>query len=155
MRTLLPLLLALAAFGSMAQAAEPPPTDPRPIEVQLADEVTRKMLENPEYASRVAAGRKPRIVVGAVRNDTQDTDPRVDDIFAEIRNGILASGTAQLYPPGQLDVDLIIAPVLTSTWTPDGRNRARYCMTLQLSLTRVSTEYFASHSATRCVAIRR
>ena len=149
------LALAVALAGASAsgvvagQKSPPAPVDPRPVYIQLADEVTQKLLDSPAYQAKTTSGRKPRIVVGDIRNNTDDEGVRVEDIFNEIRNVLVGSGTARLFAPGELNADLIIAPELTSSRTQQN-GRYQSCTTLQLTLTTVSGEYFAAHSATRC-----
>lgn len=147
------LALALAVSGATNAAAAPKkpvvPVDPRPTYVQLADEVTQKLLDSPAYQAKTTSGRKPRIVIGDIRNNTDDEGVRVEDIFAEIRNVLVSSGTARIFAPDELNADLIIAPDLTSARVVTG-GRPQRCTTLQLTLTTVTGEYFAAHSATRC-----
>jgi hypothetical protein len=144
------LCVAASLAASTAARAAAPPPDPRPVFTQLADEVTTKLLESPEYQARTTSGRKPRIVVGDIRNNTDDEGVRVEDIFNEIRNVLVASGTARLFSPGELNADLIISPELTSSSQAGPRGRRQRCVVLQLTTTTVSGEYFTAHSATRC-----
>ncbi len=144
------LVLALVATGAVAAPKKPPaPIDPRPPYIQLADEVTQTLLDSPAYQAKTTSGRKPRIVIGDIRNNTDDEGVRVEDIFNEIRNVLVTSGTARLFAPDELNADLIIAPDLTSVRILQN-GRYQWCTTLQLTLTTVTGEYFAAHSATRC-----
>ena len=147
--------LVLAIGGLCVQApafAAPAPratAEVRDIFAELADEVSDKMLASPAFQEKAAGGRKARIVIGDVRNNSDDEGIRVDDIFNEIRNRIVATGTARLFAQGELNVDFIIAPELTSAIRVDNHAR-RKCFTLQLTLTTIGGEYIAAHSAVRC-----
>jgi hypothetical protein len=135
--------LAIAAAAPAPQAApRPPPVD---IFAPMADEVAGKMLASPAFQAKEDGGRKVKIVIGDVRNNSNSEDVRVDDIFNEIVN----AGTTRLFAPGELNVDFIISPELTSRVLMD-RGRPVTCFTLQLSLSTPSGEFVAAHSAKSC-----
>jgi hypothetical protein len=139
--------LAIAAAAPAAHAApHPPPVD---IFANLADEVAGKMLASPAFQAKEDGGRKVKIVIGDVRNNSNSEDVRVDDIFNDIRNQIVNAGTTRLFAPGELSVDFIISPELTSRVLMD-RGRPVTCFTLQLSLSTPSGEFVAAHSAKSC-----
>ena len=150
MRRAFSVTLALAALlmptagNALMQAGSPPS-----IYNELADEVSAKMLQSSAFTGATSGGKKARIVVGDVVNNSDDERIRVSDIFNEVRNQIVASGSARLFAPGELNVDFVISPELTSQWRTDKRSRL-HCLTLQLTLTTVSGEYVAAHSAERC-----
>jgi hypothetical protein len=116
----------------------------------VADEVAAKLLATPQFQAKTAGGRKARIVVGDVVNNSDDESVRVDDIFSEIRDQIVTAGTSRLFAPGALDVDFIISPEFQSSIAPDEKGRRRRCITLQLTLSTVSGEYVTAVNARRC-----
>jgi hypothetical protein len=140
-------LLMAALIFTPASAAK---RDNRPFFVQLAEEVTNKLLASPEYAGQMKNGRKPRIVIGDIRNNSDDEGVRVEDLFNEIRDTIVASGTARLFAAGELNTDLVIAPELTSSMAAQSGGRREHCFTLQLTITTITGEYVTAHSARRC-----
>ena len=140
-------VIGVAGLPSSSVAA---PADSRDIFTGMADEVAAKMLASPAFQAKTGSGRKARIVIGDVTNNSDDEGIRVDDIFNEIRNQIVGAGTARLFAPGELNVDFIIAPELTSIMRPDEHGRRRRCFTLQLTLTTVSGEFVGAHSESRC-----
>jgi hypothetical protein len=140
-----------AAAASPVFAAPPPPAppaDPRDVFTQLADEVAGRMLNDPSFQAKASTGAKVRIVLGDVRNDSDNEGVRVSDIFNEIRDKIVQAGTARLFSPGELNVDYIISPQLTSIRSsPDKSGRRHSCFTLGLTLTTASGENKAAYSA--------
>ncbi len=151
MKTSLLLALAMAAICvAPVQAAPKLHADPRPLFVQMADEVANKMLESPQYQDLVTSGKKPRIVVGDVRNNTDDEGIRVEDLFNQIRETLIASGTARLFAEGELKADFVISPVLTNSWAAQSGGRRQHCFELQLNITTISGEYVTAPTAHRC-----
>ena len=142
-------VLVAAISLSHGQAAPRAPVDSRPIFERLAEEVTTKLLDSPEYQARLANGRKPRVVVGDIRNNSDNEGVRVEDIFNEIRNTFIASGTARLFTEGELNADLVISPELTSSLSGSA-GRRQHCYTLQLTTSTISGEYVTAHSAKGC-----
>jgi hypothetical protein len=143
-------LAGASLLMALARPAAAAPPDPSYIFTQMADEVSGKVLASAPFQAKADGGRKVRIVVGDVSNDSDDEGVRVDDIYNEIRNQIVASGSVRLFDRGDLDADLIISPQLTSERHLDPHGRREYCFTLQLTLTSVSGEFVAAESATRC-----
>jgi hypothetical protein len=143
----------LTAFSLVAALpvayAAPAPAAPIDIFTPMADEVAAKMLASPAFQAKTDGGRKVKIVIGDVRNNSASEGLRVDDIFNEIRNQIVNAGTTRLFAPGELNVDFIIAPELTSL-TAVANGRRVTCYTLQLSLSTPAGEFVAAHSAKSC-----
>jgi len=142
-------LLAILLVPIAAQAAKKESSPPVDTFRELADEVSDKIIASPAFRAKAEGGRKARIVIGDVRNNSDDEQIRVEDIFNDIRNRIVAGGQARLFATGELNVDLIIAPELTSRIRGTGGTR-QHCFTLQLTLTTVDGEYIAALGAERC-----
>jgi len=115
----------------------------------LADESAEKMLASTVFQAKLQGAKKARVVIGDTRNNSDDEGARVEDISNEIRNRIVATGTARIFAPGNLDADFIISPDLSSSWIAGSGGR-RHCFILQLTLTSPEGEYAAAFSAQRC-----
>jgi hypothetical protein len=145
--------LLLSAFLLVAQPAMAAPKTPvEDVFDVLANEVATKVLDAPAFQARTEGGRKVKIVIGDVMNNTDQEGIRVEDIFATIRNQIVSAGAARLFAPGELNVDFVIAPELTSSMiaNPRGRGRSQRCFTLNLTLTKPSGEFVLAQQAKRC-----
>ncbi len=137
---------ALVAPGTVRAASSS--DAPADIYSQMANEVAQKLLADPVLQSKTGLGRKARVVIGDISNDTTSYELRVEDIFNEIRNQLVSSGQVELYAPGQLDVDLIVSPQLTSRPKPDDRHR--HCYILNLTLNTPSGQFVAALDSRRC-----
>lgn len=148
-RSIRSLVLLLGLCGALASAAPSAAVassgDILDVYDQVGADVAQKLLDSPALQSKSGSG-KVRIVIGDVVNDSDNYGIRVEDIFNQIRDKLVSSGLVRLYAPGELDVDFIIAPQLTSR-RKDGRHE---CYTLNLTITAPSGEYIASMSAERC-----
>jgi len=142
------LVAALTAIALAPLSAAAAPAGPD-IFTQMADQVAAGVLASPAVQAKTGSGRKVRIVIGDVTNDTDNDGVRVDDLSNEIRNQIVGAGVARLFAAGAIDVDFIISPELTSTMRDDGHGRRR-CYTLNLTLSTASGEFVAATSASRC-----
>ena len=69
----------------------------------LADESAEKMLASTVFQAKLQGAKKARVVIGDTRNNSDDEGSRVEDISNEIRNRIVATGTARIFAPGNLD----------------------------------------------------
>jgi hypothetical protein len=141
--------VALAVLGAVPVQAR----DARALSLDfinaLADESAGKMLTSAVFKAKLNDERKARVVIGDVRNQSDDEGARVQDISNEIRNRIVLAGTARIFAPGNLDADFIISPELSSVWNASANGR-RHCFILQLTLTTPEGEYVAAFSAQRC-----
>jgi hypothetical protein len=142
-------LTAAFALTAVTAHAAPPPADTRDIYTQMADEVADKVMATPVFQAKIGGGRKAKIVIGDVTNNSDDEGIRVEDIFNEIRNQIVSSGTARLFAPGELNVDFIISPELTSRVRQDGGRRRR-CFTLNVTVSTAAGELITATNAQRC-----
>lgn len=115
----------------------------------LASESASKMLNSSVFMARAQGGRKARVVLGDVRNFSDDEGVRVDDVANEIRNRIVAAGTARIFAAGTLDADFVISPELSSAWSRAGGAR-KHCYTLQLTLSTPTGEYAGAYSSSHC-----
>jgi hypothetical protein len=131
-------------------APKPPPPPMESVFDVLADEVAAKVLDAPAFQARTEGGRKVKIVIGDVINNTDQEGIRVEDIFTTIRNQIVSAGTTRLFAPGELNVDFVIAPELTSSTIADAKGRRQRCYMLNLTLTKPSGEFVLAQQAKRC-----
>jgi hypothetical protein len=147
-RTILLLLTSLGFVAPPAHAA-----DHRDLTLegvtQLANDSATKMLASSAFQARIQGGRKARIVLGDVRNFSDNEGVRVDDVANEIRNRIVQAGTARIFAPGTLEADFVISPELSSEWSRAGSSR-KHCFTLQLTLSTPVGEYVGAFSASHC-----
>lgn len=70
----------------------------------LADTLTNKMLEDDLFAE---ASEKPRIVVGSVRNFTDDENLRIDDLYDHTEEALVHSRMVRVMSRGSADFDLV------------------------------------------------
>jgi hypothetical protein len=149
-------LAVLAVFmvvpAPSSAAAPRVPPEPQPVDLfkELADDVIGQTLNSDIYKSKVSAGHKLRVVVGNIDNKSDDESVRVEDMFNDMRDRLVATQTVRLFDPGELNADLIISPELTSRFQLDSRGRRRHCFILRLTLSTVEGEFATSYSSTRC-----
>lgn len=145
------LVLAVMLLSSQPATAAPkdqgPPQD---FFALLANDAAVQVLASPVFQARTDGGRKVKIVIGDVINNSDDEGVRVEDLFNEIRNQIVSAGTTRLFAPGELNVDFVIAPELTSSIATDAKGRRQRCFTLNLTLTKPSGEFALAQKAKRC-----
>jgi len=104
----------------------------------LAEKVTNEML-----ASRTVQkweDRRPRLILGHVRNNTDNENIRVKDIYDRIQETVLNSGLVRVVDRSATKFDYIVRTELTSTrqYGKDGRELAFF--TLQLKLFKLDGE---------------
>ncbi len=143
-------LVTVAFFGTSQPAVSAPAAPAEDFFGLLAQDVAAKVLANPAFQAQAEGGRKVKIVIGDVINNSDNEGVRVEDLFNEIRNQIVSAGTTRLFAPGELNVDFVIAPELTSSIATDARGRRQRCYTLNLTLTKPSGEFALAQSAKRC-----
>ena len=79
----------------------------------FAETVTNKML-----VSRLVqgwGGKRPKLVVGTPRNNTDDESIRMADVFDRISETILNSGVARLMDKSAVDFDYVVRSEMSST----------------------------------------
>jgi hypothetical protein len=116
--------------------------------IQLAEEVTRKMMASDNFLAIISQGEKPRLVVGNVGNRTMDETIFVGDIARKISEIIIESGLVRWFEYGAISFDLIVNPVLTGTRIAN-RRKVETVFTLTLSLSDVNGEVKGRWSADR------
>jgi hypothetical protein len=81
--------------------------------VQFAEKVTDKMLRSPLISSW--EGKRPKVVVGHLLNNTMDENLRIADIHDRIQEMLMASGVMRVMDSSSTSFDYVMKNTITST----------------------------------------
>ncbi|XPV77565.1 MAG: hypothetical protein ACNI27_06535 [Desulfovibrio sp.] len=81
--------------------------------VQFAEKVTDKMLASGIVSSW--GGKRPKLVLGHVRNSTDDENLRITDIYDRIQEVLMNSGAVRIVDKSSTSFDYIMKNTITST----------------------------------------
>ncbi len=81
----------------------------------LAEKVTDKMFRSKLAQSWSKKKKKPRLVLGKLRNNTDDENIRMQDIYDRITEIILGSGAVRLLDQSDNSFDYVVRSELSST----------------------------------------
>jgi penicillin-binding protein activator len=107
---------------------------------ELARIVTDKFLKSKVVLEWSANGRRPRLVVGHLVNNTDDENIRMSDIYDIIQNQLLQSGAVRILDSSAAEFDYIIKTELTSTHQYSKEGEELYHMTMQTKLFKLDGE---------------
>ncbi len=110
----------------------------------FAEKVTDKMLKSPVVGSWGA--KKPKLIVGRLKNNTDNEGIRVQDIHDRIQETIFGSGLVRIVDESATSFDYIIKTEITNTRQlgNDGQELAYF--TLQLKMFTLSGELMGQWS---------
>ena len=99
--------------------------------IAFAENLTNKMLASPVIAK---AKKKPRIVVGSLKQNTHDENLRVQDIHDRIQEVLFNSGAVRVMDRSATNFDYIMQSEITDivTRAPDGQKLVDYTMKIKL-----------------------
>ncbi len=100
--------------------------------IALSETVTNKML-----ASRLVQGwgeKRPKLIVGVLRNNTDNETIRMADLHDRISETILGSGLVRLVDTSATEFDYVIRSELTSSRQYGERKQELVFFTLQLKM---------------------
>jgi hypothetical protein len=100
--------------------------------IALSETVTNKML-----SSRLVQGfgdKRPKLIVGVLRNNTDNESIRMADLHDRISETILGSGIVRLVDTSATEFDYVIRSELTSTRQYGEKNQELVFFTLQLKM---------------------
>lgn len=99
--------------------------------IAFAENLTNKMLQSPVIAQ---AKKKPRIVVGELRQNTHDENLRIQDIHDRIQEVLFNSGAVRVLDRSSSRFDYIMKSEITDivTRSPDGQKLVDYTMKIKL-----------------------
>ncbi len=99
---------------------------------ELAEMVTKKMLSSRFVKSW--GKRKPRLILAKLRNNTDDENIRMADIFDRITETLLNSGRVRLVDPSATRFDYVVRSELSSTrqYGADGQELVEYKLELKM-----------------------
>ncbi|RMF95272.1 MAG: hypothetical protein D6734_05885 [Candidatus Schekmanbacteria bacterium] len=117
---------------------------------RLAEKVTNKMLSSKQVQSW--GNSKPRLVIGEIKNNTDDEGIRVIDIYDKIQETIFQSGLIRVLDRTANDFDYILKTELTSTRQYAKNNQELVYFTLQLKLFKIDGELIGQWSADMALA---
>ncbi|WP_459862518.1 hypothetical protein [Endothiovibrio diazotrophicus] len=98
----------------------------------FAENITNKMLADPKLADW--AKRRPRLIVGRIRNNTDDPNLRVEDMYDRIQETLFNAGVARIVDNSATRFDYIVRSEITSSrqYGEKGEELVEYKMTLKL-----------------------
>ena len=99
--------------------------------IGFAENLTNKMLASPVIAK---AQKKPRIIVGKLRQNTHDENLRISDIQDRIQEVLFSSGTVRVMDQNATSFDYIMQAEITDivTRSSDGQKLVDYTMKIKL-----------------------
>ena len=99
--------------------------------IAFAENLTNKMLQSPVISK---AKKKPRIVVGSLKQNTHDENLRVQDIHDRIQEVLFNSGAVRVLDRSANNFDYIMKSEITDivTRAPDGQKLVDYTMKIKL-----------------------
>lgn len=99
--------------------------------IAFAENLTNKMLRSPVIAK---AKKKPRIVVGTLKQNTHDENLRMQDIHDRIQEVLFNSGAVRVLDRSATNFDYIMKSEITDivTRAPDGQKLVDYTMKIKL-----------------------
>lgn len=99
--------------------------------IGFSENLTNKMLASPVIAK---AKKKPRIVVGKLRQNTHDENIRVQDIQDRIQEVLFSSGTVRVMDENSTSFDYIMQSEISDivTRSSDGQKLVDYTMKIKL-----------------------
>lgn len=99
--------------------------------IAFAENLTNKMLQSPVIAK---AKKKPRIVVGQLRQNTHDENLRIQDIQDRIQEVLFNSGAVRVLDTSANNFDYIMKSEITDivTRAADGQKLVDYTMKIKL-----------------------
>lgn len=99
--------------------------------IAFAENLTNKMLQSKVIAK---AKKKPRIVLGSLKQNTHDENLRVQDIHDRIQEVLFNSGAVRVMDRTATNFDYIIQGEITDivTRAPDGQKLVDYTMKIKL-----------------------
>lgn len=106
--------------------------------IAFAEEVTNKMLSSRQVEEWSA--KQPRVILGIVRNNTDNENIRVKDIYDRIQETMFNSGLMRIVDASATDFDYIIKPELTSTRQYGSNGEELAYFTLQLKMFKLDGE---------------
>lgn len=99
--------------------------------IAFAENLTNKMLSSPVIAK---AKKKPRVVLGSLRQNTHDENLRMQDIHDRIQEVLFNSGAVRVMDKNATNFDYIMKSEITDivTRAPDGQKLVDYTMKIKL-----------------------
>ena len=99
--------------------------------IAFAENLTNKMLRSPVIAK---AKKKPRIVVGTLKQNTHDENLRMQDIHDRIQEVLFNSGAVRVLDRSATNFDYIMKSEITDivTRAPDGQKLVDYTLKIKL-----------------------
>lgn len=99
--------------------------------IAFAENLTNKMLQSPVIAK---AKKKPRIVLGSLKQNTHDENLRVQDIHDRIQEVLFNSGAVRVMDSSATNFDYIMQSEITDivTRASDGQKLVDYTMKIKL-----------------------
>jgi hypothetical protein len=99
--------------------------------IAFAENLTNKMLASPVIAK---AKRKPRIVVGTLKQNTHDENLRIQDVHDRIQEVLFNSGAVRVLDQSATNFDYVMQSEITDivTRAPDGQKLVDYTMKIKL-----------------------
>ena len=99
--------------------------------IAFAENLTNKMLQSTAFTNKK---RKPRLVVGQLRQNTHDENLRIQDIHDRIQEVLFNSGAVRVMDRSATNFDYIMKTEITDivTRAPDGQKLVDYTMKIKL-----------------------
>lgn len=99
--------------------------------IAFAENLTNKMLQSRVIAK---AKKKPRIVVGSLKQNTHDENLRIQDVHDRIQEVLFNSGAVRVMDRSATSFDYIMKSEITDivTRAPDGQKLVDYTMKIKL-----------------------
>lgn len=112
--------------------------------LRLTETVTNKMLATPFVQNW--GNKRPKLIVGDLRNNTDDESIRMRDLHDRIQEVIFNSGLARVVDRSATSFDYIIKSEMTSTRQYGGNNQELVIFTLQLKMYKLDGELVLQQS---------
>lgn len=110
----------------------------------IGEKVTNKMLASPLVKGW--GDKRPRLILGDVRNNTDDENIRVGDIYERIQETIFNSGLVRVVDRSATEFEYIVKPELTSTRQYGQGGKEQVHFTMQLKMFKVDGELMGQWS---------
>ncbi len=139
-KILLAIILTVPSYGALAEIDLVDPKNRQHLQTELhmgdyialSETVTNKMLSSPLVEGW--AGKRPKLIVGVLRNNTDNENIRMSDLHDRISETILNSGQVRLVDASATEFEYVIRSELTSTRQYGEKKQELVFFTLQLKM---------------------
>lgn len=116
--------------------------------VQMAEEAANDLVFSRAFEKRIAnPGSPPRLVIGNIRNDTDNENILVGDMVQKMREILVRTGAVRVFTADATDFDFVLAPRLTSsTLRSISRKEIERSYSFSFQITTIDGEYITEES---------